>query len=109
MIMKIIMQVVCAFLWFWNGVAVWDLYMKKEYYKKAYIDIYLTQPNSTQIIGRMTFSDMTLDQLNQIMNSVVELVFYYTTWPESSFTVTGIITDDILELGRKQMTKEGNR
>ena len=83
--------------------------MRKEKYKNAYIDIYLTQPNSTQILGRMIFSDMTLEQLNQIMNAVVELVFYYTTWPESGFTVTGIITDDILELGRKQMSKEGER
>ena len=85
------------------------MYKKKEKYKKAYIDIYLTQPNSTQILGRMIFSGMTLEQLNQIMNAVVELVFYYTTWPESGFTVTGIITDDILELGRKQMSSEGER
>lgn len=80
--------------------------MRKKY-KKAYIDIYLTQPNSTQILGHMIFSDMTLEQLNQIMNSVVELVFYYTTWPESGFTVTGIIEDGTLEIGRKQMSMEG--
>ena len=83
--------------------------MRKEKYKNAYIDIYLTQPNSTQILGCMKFSCMTLEQLNQIMNAVVELVFYYTTWPDSGFTVTGIITDGTLELGRKQMSKEGER
>ena len=86
---------------------------KKEKYEKAYIDIYLTQPNSTKILGRMIFSGMTLDQLNQIMNNAVELVFYYTTLPESGFTVTGvtgIITDDlVLEIGRKQMSTEGER
>lgn len=82
---------------------------KKEKYENAYIDIYLTQQNSTQILGRMIFSGMTLEQLNQIMNAVVELVFYYTTWPESSFTVTGIITDDVLEFGRNQMSTEGER
>ena len=80
---------------------------KKDKYEKAYIDIYLTQPHSTQILDRMNFSGMTLEQLNQIMNAVVELVFYYTTWPESGFTVTGIITDGVLEIGRKHMSKEG--
>ena len=85
------------------------MHKKKKKYKKAYIDIYLTQQNSTQILGRMIFSDMTLEQLNQIMNAVVEFVFYYTTWPEHGFTLTGIITDDILELGRKQMSEEGER
>ena len=83
--------------------------MRKAKYEKAYIDIYLTQPNSTQILGHMIFSDMTLDQLNQIMNAAVELIFYYTTWPEYGFTVTGIIADGVLELGRKQMTKEGEK
>ena len=78
-------------------------------YEKAYIDIYLTQPNSTQILGHMIFSGMTLEQLNQIMNSFVELIFYYTTWPESGFTVTGIITDGVLEIGRKQMSKEDEK
>lgn len=83
--------------------------MRGKKYKKVFIEIYLTQPNSTQILGRMTFSGMTLEQLNQIMDAVVELVFYYTTWPESSFIVTGIITDGLLELGRKNMYKEGKR
>ena len=82
---------------------------KKEKLEKAYIDIYLTQPNSTQILGRMIFSGMTVEQLNQIMNAVVEMIFYYTTWPESSFTVTGIIAVGALEIGRKQMSKEGEK
>ena len=82
---------------------------KKEKYEKAYIDIYLTQQNSTKSLCRMIFSGMTLEKLNQIMDAFVGVIFYYTKLPESSFTVTGIITDGVLEIGRKQMSTEGER
>ena len=35
MFLKIIMQIVCAFLWFWCGVAAYYLYMKKQEMKKS--------------------------------------------------------------------------
>lgn len=34
MFLKIILQILCAFLWFWNGVAAYYLYMKKQEMKK---------------------------------------------------------------------------